>query len=356
MKKKRAAQLRQPVASTRRISVSAPARRSLGGGGFLNLCILLGLLVFCLELGFVLLASAKPQTPARMHTLDSRTQTYFAAANADDGKTESSLTAFNDQSFRACGLFETFDVTNPPALPPGWTAINAINPDGILWQTSNSGDPIPPAESLPNAAWINDPDAISDKYLYSPSATIDPLSSADLHFSNNYALEDGFDGGVLEISVDAAPFQDILAAGGFFARGGYNGTISTCCGSPLAGRQAWTGNSGGFIDTDVNLTGFAGHTIVLRWRMGSDSSNPGQGWRIDNVEVFCERPTPTATPISSATMSPTATASPTPSATFTPTSTPTITPPPTPTATPTLTSTPRLTPTPRLHPTPVPRP
>ncbi len=33
--------------------------------------------------------------------------------------------------------------------------------------------------------------------------SIDPLSSADLHFSNNYALEDGFDGGVLEISVDA---------------------------------------------------------------------------------------------------------------------------------------------------------
>ncbi len=29
----------------------------------------------------------------------------------------------------------------------------------------------------PNAAWIKDPDTISDKYLYSPSGTIDPLSS-----------------------------------------------------------------------------------------------------------------------------------------------------------------------------------
>ena len=97
---------------------------------------------------------------------------------------------------------------------------------------------------------------ISDKYLDSPSGPIQPLFNADLHFSNNYALEDGFDGGVLEISVDAGPFQDILAAGGFFSRGGYNGTISTCCGNPLAGRQAWTGNSGGFIDTDVDLSWF----------------------------------------------------------------------------------------------------
>ena len=91
-----------------------------------------------------------------------------------------------------------------------------------------------------------------------------------LPFSNNYALDDGFDGGVLEVSVDGGPFQDILTVTGFI-QGGYNGTISTCCGNPLAGRQAWTGNSGGFIQTAVDLIGFAGHSIVLRWRMASDS-------------------------------------------------------------------------------------
>ena len=324
----------------------------------LNLCISIGLVVFCVGLALVMQASAKPQTPARMRTRDPDTQTYFVAAAANDANTRNFDATFNDQPFGGCGLFESFDIVAPPALPPGWTAINAINPDGILWQTSNSGNPSPPAESLPNAAWINDPDAISDKYLYSPSATIDPLSSADLHFSNNYALEDGFDGGVLEISVDAAPFQDILAAGGFFARGGYNGTISTCCGSPLAGRQAWTGNSGGFIDTDVNLTGFAGHTIVLRWRMGSDSSTSGEGWRVDTVQMICERPTPTPTATASAT--PTATLPPSPTPTATPGVTPTpsdcpgggCTPSPTPSATATAT---RFPPTPRPRPTPAPR-
>ena len=35
--------------------------------------------------------------------------------------------------------------------------------------------------------------------------------------------------------------------------GGYNRTISTDRGSPIAGRQAWSGNSQGFITTVVNL-------------------------------------------------------------------------------------------------------
>ena len=64
----------------------------------------------------------------------------------------------------------------------------------------------------------------------------------------------GFDGGVLEVSFDGGnTFQDILAAGGSFVMGGYNRTIATDRGSPLAGRQAWSGDSEGFITTVVNL-------------------------------------------------------------------------------------------------------
>jgi len=245
----------------------------------------------------------------------------------------------------ACSLLENFDNVTPPTLPPGWTAINAIDPDGILWQTSNSGNPTPPADSPPNAVWINNPDTISDKYLYSPPITIDDLENAGLIFRNNYALENTFDGGVLEVSIDGGPFQDILAAGGFFGQGGYNGTISACCGNPLAGRNAWTGSSGGFIETDVALP-FSGHTIVLRWRMGSDSSGSGQGWRVDSLMIICERPTPTPTATSTPTVTVTPTVTATPNTSATPTSTATATP----------TTTPRITPTPRLRPTPAPRP
>jgi hypothetical protein len=48
-------------------------------------------------------------------------------------------------------------------------------------------------------------------------------------------LQNGFDGGVLEVSFDGGlTFQDIVASG-TFASGGYNGTISSCCGNPFAG-------------------------------------------------------------------------------------------------------------------------
>jgi len=272
----------------------------------------------------------------------------------------------------ACSLFESFDNVTPPALPPGWIAGNVIDPDGISWETSNSGFPMPPADSPPNAAWVKDPATLSDKHLDSPPIAIDSLTNAILMFRNYYALQDAFDGGVLEISIDGDAFQDILSGGGSFLQGGYNGTISTCCGNPLASRQAWTGSSGGFITTAVGLP--SGHTSVLRWRMGSDSSTSGQGWRIDTVQIICERPTPTSTPTATHTPTPTATAiatltatpsvttTATPVLTGTPTVTPGVTPTPsdfggTPTSTPTATATPtRFTPTPRPHPSPAPRP
>ena len=238
----------------------------------------------------------------------------------------------------ACSLLENFDNVTPPALPPGWRPGNVIDPDGIMWQTSDSGFPMPPADSAPNAAWVNDPAMISDKHLDSPPIMIDSLENAVLTFRNNYALQNAFDGGVLEISIDGGAFQDILAGGGSFLQGGYNGTISTCCGNPLAGRQAWTGSSNGFITTAVGMP--SGHTSVLRWRMASDSSTSDQGWRIDTVQIICERPTPTATPTATHTPTPTATA------TATPTTTLSVTPTVTPTLTATPTVTPGVTPTP----------
>ena len=62
------------------------------------------------------------------------------------------------------------------------------------------------------------------------------------------------------------------------------------------------GVSAGFITTTVNLpSAAAGQNIVLRWRMGSDNSTAGVGWRVDSVVLSqpgacpAGSPTPTAT-------------------------------------------------------------
>jgi subtilisin family serine protease len=279
--------------------------------------------------------------------------------------------------FHSMGWDQSFDNVTPPALPPAWVATNVQGPPP-LWVTSDSGVPTPPADTSPNAAFIDDPAVVSDKRLDSQQFTIFEAFGGRLTFRQNFNLEASdadpdlaFDGGVLEISVDQGQtYQDIVDAGGGFLIGGYNRTISIDRGSPIGGRQAWSGNSGGFITTVVYLPALVIEGR-LRWRMASDISGSGEGWRVDTVNVsWCQGPPCTPTATASATFTPTPTASPsgtptiTPSATptatatatstNTPSATPTNTPTPTATARPTPTARPNLTPRPR--PTPPPRP
>jgi hypothetical protein len=279
------------------------------------------------------------------------------------GPTPSPAPSCSPPCFLPVVVSENFDNVTPPTLPPDWEATNAQGPPP-LWVTSNSGVPMPPADTPPNAAFIDDPAVVSDKRLDSLHFPIFAFS-AQLTFRHNFNLEAsstnpniGFDGSVLELSTDGGnTFQDILAAGGSFAMGGYNRTISTDRGSPIEGRQAWSGNSEGFITTVVNLP-FIPTGGRLRWRMASDTSGSNEGWRVDTVNIAWCLPVPCPSPTPTATSTPmaTATATLTPTATATATTTPTATPSATPTATVRPTPTVRPNVTPRPRPTPVPRP
>jgi len=190
-------------------------------------------------------------------------------------------------------LSENFDGVTPPALPPGWLATNALG-SPPLWVTSDSGVPIPPSDTPPNAVFIDDPTDLSDKRLDSLSFSFFESCCAQISFRHNFNLEGsdidpnlGFDGGVLELSTDGGnTFQDVIAAGGSFVMGGYNRTIAADRGSPIAGRQAWSGNSGGFMTTVVNVPPFQGPAgTKFRWRMASDTTGSGEGWRVDTVTI-----------------------------------------------------------------------
>ena len=92
---------------------------------------------------------------------------------------------------------------------------------------------------------------MTDSTLDTPSFNGGPLFTT-LFFAHSYDLENGRDGAVVEISINGGAFTDIITAGGSFGFGGYNGTISTAFQSPIAGRPAWTGNSGGYIPQPSN--------------------------------------------------------------------------------------------------------
>jgi hypothetical protein len=106
-------------------------------------------------------------------------------------------------------------------------------------------------------------------------------------FSHAFLLENGFDGGVIELSTDGGTTWTDAAMLG--VNPGYNRTISTTFSNPLGGRMAYSATSTGFparnlVTLDFG-TRFAGQSVLLRFRIGTDTSVAGTGWNIDDVEV-----------------------------------------------------------------------
>jgi len=157
-----------------------------------------------------------------------------------------------------------------------------------MWITS-----VTSPESAPNDAFVPDQDGISDKVLDRMNVSVG--ANAVMSFRNNFNTEfsDGiyWDGYVLEVSspnISGGEFLDITDShvGGSFVSGGYTGELSGKANNPLAGRMAWSADSGGYIDTVINLgPNLAGQNVTMRFRMGTDEAVASVGVRIDNISI-----------------------------------------------------------------------
>jgi hypothetical protein len=149
-------------------------------------------------------------------------------------------------------------------------------------------------DTPPNDVFVDDQDGISDKLLDRLNVTIN-WTSPLMSFRNNFNTEfsDGtfWDGFVLEVSapgISGGDFLDITDShvGGSFVSGGYTGPISTKANNPLSGRMAWSGDSGGYIDTVINLgPNLSGQTVTLRFRMGTDEAVAAPGVFVDTISI-----------------------------------------------------------------------
>ncbi len=182
---------------------------------------------------------------------------------------------------------ENFDGATAPALPAGWSAL--VNPVGSpVWRTVNTS-----SQSAPNAAFVNLAATTSLSFLQSPFIPV-TSATAQLTFRHSYNTEFEWDGAILQISLDGgATFLDILdsGAGARFIEGGFPFKLITSADGNtnlLQNRPAWTGNSGGFITTRVQLpAAAAGKNVRFRWISGADGAftPTGAGWTIDNVAL-----------------------------------------------------------------------
>lgn len=192
-------------------------------------------------------------------------------------------------------LSENFDRTSSGGLPVRWSRSAFTNtgaPDPARnWTLSGTR-----SISFAKSAFSPDPFQPGINELVSPVFVI-TSPSGKLTFKNWYELETTFlrnrlfDGSVLEIRYDVGEWQDIVAAGGEFESGGYDGLIDSCCQNPLAGRRGWSGRSGvnqtsEFVTTSVKLpANAAGHKVQVRWRIGTDIGTFREGQYIDDLIV-----------------------------------------------------------------------
>lgn len=170
----------------------------------------------------------------------------------------------------------------------GWTQVNALGSNS--WSLSATQVQTPTKSYFAAA-----PASKTTTQLISPAIVV-PASATDLKlkFWHYYSLESTKDGGRLEISTDGGTtWFDVESSnsGASFASNGYNTTITSdkpsSYTSQFSGMRAWSGNSGGFVETIVNLdaTKFAGKTVRFRWIIATNAKTSSLGWYVDSIAL-----------------------------------------------------------------------
>ena len=125
-----------------------------------------------------------------------------------------------------------------------------------------------------NAWFAEDVDAASDQYL----DLVMPVmieGSPSLFVRHQYNTEAGFDGGIMEISRNGGTWESL---GPQMVQNGYNDTLSS-------GEDAFSGSSGGYVETVIDLSPFAGDSVRVRFRLSTDSSVGEDGWYVDDIRI-----------------------------------------------------------------------
>ena len=120
--------------------------------------------------------------------------------------------------------------------------------------------------------------------LVSQPLSLTAAQGAQLSFWSAWDIENGWDGGVVEVSADNGTTWTRLTPSG-----GYPGSINnggSLCGI-AQGSGAFTGTNHltTWTRSQIDLAAYAGQTVRLRWLYRTDSGTAGQGWFVDDIEL-----------------------------------------------------------------------
>ena len=223
-------------------------------------------------------------------TADVPTGSSYVASSASDSGNESGGTVTWPATDLLAGqqIQRSFSVLLTAGPGSATLFEDDMDSGGSLWAVSHDAGSVDwslsaaQPRSSPNSWFGSEPGSITDQFvtLLAPVAI---QSGTTLEFWHRYETENSYDGGVVEASIDGgANWTDLGSA---MTANGYSGTLSSGYGSPIGGRSAFTGNSGAYIETEIDLQSLAGNNAIIRFRMTSDSSVGSNGWHVDDVLI-----------------------------------------------------------------------
>ncbi len=187
-------------------------------------------------------------------------------------------TRVNEDELPESSAVETVEAREPP-----WQEIVTVG-DSDVWSQSIED----------NNTYFHGMDAgvLSDTALVSPPLQISASEDFVVVFRHRFWFEasdyDGtwvyWDGGVVEISRDQQTWEDVSN----YADPGYVGTLSNLAENPLSDRPAYSDKAPFWPDWDTVTLDFqkrfAGETVWIRFRIGSDLAVSAYGWDIDDIQ------------------------------------------------------------------------
>ena len=115
--------------------------------------------------------------------------------------------------------------------------------------------------------------------------TLTAAQSSQLTFWTAWDIEANYDGGIVQISTNGGATWTTLTPAG-----GYPDMISNdgnACSTPLAGGSPAFSSESQFTwqQKSVSLAAYAGQTVKLAWRYGSDIAVNREGWYVDDIAL-----------------------------------------------------------------------
>ncbi len=183
--------------------------------------------------------------------------------------------------------------TTPPATgtttPPASSSVTFYAEDfenatvnmstqGTVWEAARPGQTGP--TSAASGDWCAGTNMIAGQYdpgangyLMTTEIDLTQATVAELRF-NQFFDTDGNDGGRVIVSPDAGnTFYLVTPDGGYMNASVFNPG------------EGFSGSSGGWLGTRIDLTAFTGERIVIAFEFAADGVDERAGWFLDDIEV-----------------------------------------------------------------------